>query len=257
MSAEAPRLSPGYRLVVRDTVGSTSDVARELAQAGAADGTVVWARRQTAGRGRLGRPFASPPGNLYASFVLRPRVAPAAAAELSFVAALAVAEAAAAVLPAAVAVTLKWPNDVLVAGAKLAGILLEASTTPDGTLDFLVLGIGINVTSHPTDVLPVTTDLAAAGARVAVPALLEGLAERLLAWRERWRADGFAPVRAAWLARAHGLGQPIEVRLGNTLISGSFADLDEDGAIIVASAAGARQRVTAGDVALVAPAPQA
>jgi BirA family biotin operon repressor/biotin-[acetyl-CoA-carboxylase] ligase len=254
--SEAPRLPPGWRLVVHDTVASTSDVARELARDGAADGTVVWARRQTAGRGRLGRPFASPSGNLYASFVLRLRVAPAAAAALSFVAALAVAEAAAAVLSRTDAVTLKWPNDVLVDGAKLAGILLEASTTPAGGLDFLVLGIGINVTSHPTDVLPVTTDLGAAGARVTVPALLERLAERLHAWRERWQVDGFPPVRAAWLARAHGLGRPIEVRVGNTLISGSFADLDADGAMIVASPAGHR-RVTAGDVALVAPAPQA
>jgi BirA family biotin operon repressor/biotin-[acetyl-CoA-carboxylase] ligase len=255
--SEALRLPPRWRLVVRDTVGSTSDVARELAQAGAADGTVVWARSQTAGRGRLGRPFASPPGNLYASFVLRPAVAPAAATELSFVAALAVADAVAAGVPAAAHVSLKWPNDVLIDGAKVAGILLEASSTPDGALDFLVLGIGINVTSHPRDVLPVTTDLAAKGGRVTVPDLLEGLADRLLAWRARWHAEGFAPLRAAWLARAHGLGEPIEVRVGNALISGSFVDLDDDGALVVASRAGARRRVTAGDVMLVAPAPQA
>ncbi len=248
-----PRLPPNHQLIVRDAVGSTNDVARELADAGAADGTVVWARTQSAGRGRLGRRFESPPGNLYSSFVLRPAVAPAAAAQLSFVSAVALAEALAETLPATAPVTLKWPNDVLVGGLKVAGILLEAATSPAGGLDFVVLGIGVNVTTHPPDARYGATDLTAAGARSTVPDLLERLAERLVAWQARWRAEGFGPVRAAWLGRAHGLGRPIDVRVGNALISGSFADLDDDGALIVAGPGGRRQRVTAGDI--VAPAP--
>ncbi|MBI3514118.1 MAG: biotin--[acetyl-CoA-carboxylase] ligase [Proteobacteria bacterium] len=246
--SETPRLPPFYHLIVHDSVGSTNDVARELAGQGAADGTVVWAERQTAGRGRLGRRFASPPGNLYVSFVLRPAIGPAVAPQLSFVAAVALVEAARAVLPGRVAVSVKWPNDVLVDGRKVAGILLEAATTTAGALDFVVLGIGVNVTSHPADTAYGATDLTATGAAVTVPALLARLADALLSWRGRWLADGFAPVRAAWLAHARGLGAPIDVRLGDTLISGRFADLDADGALIVESAGGARQRVTAGDV---------
>ena len=246
--SETPRLPPFYHLIVHDVVGSTNDVARDLAGQGAADGTMVWAQRQTAGRGRLGRRFASPPGNLYVSVVLRPAVAPAAAPQLSFIAAVALAEAARAVLPARAVVSVKWPNDVLVDGRKVAGILLEAATTPAGALDFVVVGIGVNVTSHPPNTAYGATDLAVAGAAVSVPGLLARLAEALLAWRDRWLADGFGPVRAAWLADARGLGGPIDVRLGDTLISGRFADLDADGALIVESIGGARQRVTAGDV---------
>lgn len=246
--SEAPRLPASYRLIARDGVGSTNDVARELAEAGVPDGTVVWARHQTAGRGRLGRRFVSPPGNLYMSIVLRPAVAPAAAPQLSLVAALAVAEAVADSVPARASVSVKWPNDVLLEGRKVSGILLEAATTPEAGLDFVVLGIGVNVASHPAETRYGAIDLATVGAAVSVAELLEGVAQRLHAWDRRWRTDGFAPVRTAWLGRAHGLGGPIDVEAGSTLISGSFVDLDGDGALIVATAGGRRRRVTAGDV---------
>jgi BirA family biotin operon repressor/biotin-[acetyl-CoA-carboxylase] ligase len=244
----APRLPAAYRLVVRDSVDSTNDEARALARAGASDGTIVWARRQTAGRGRLGRSWASPPGNLFMSLVMRPAIRPARAPELSFVAAVALAETVAAAVPAEAPVTLVWPNDLMLAGRKAAGILLEAATTPAGALDFVVLGIGVNVSGHPSDVRRPATDLARMGATITAAALLEALADRLAAWIECWRADGFAPVRAAWLARAAGVGAPIDVRLGNDLISGSFADLDQDGAMIIEIADGSRRRVTAGDI---------
>jgi BirA family biotin operon repressor/biotin-[acetyl-CoA-carboxylase] ligase len=143
---------------------------------------------------------------------------------------------------------LKWPNDLLVRRAKVAGILLEAATATGGTLDFVVLGIGVNLTSHPTDARRPATDLGRDGAPVDAAGLLEGLADRLAFWIARWQQDGFAPVRAAWLARAHSVGAPIDVRLGNTLISGSFIDLDQDGAMIIEMRGGARQRVTAGDI---------
>jgi BirA family biotin operon repressor/biotin-[acetyl-CoA-carboxylase] ligase len=246
---ETPRLPSSYRLTVRDTVASTNDQARRLAEAGAADGTLVWAHRQTQGRGRHGRTWTSPPGNLYVSLVLRPAITPARASQLSLVAAVALAETVEAVVPAAASVTLKWPNDVLVNNRKAAGILLEAAASASGGLDFVVLGMGVNVTSHPPDTRYGATDLCAEGASVTVPALLELLARDLRASHERWLSDGFQPVRAAWLARARGLGAPIEVRLGNTLISGSFADLDDDGAMIIEGTGGRRQRVTAGDVA--------
>lgn len=247
MSA-APHLPAAFQLVMRGTVGSTNDEVRALAEAGAPDGTVMLAERQTAGRGRQGRSFASPAGNLYASFLLRPAISPVVAPQLSFVAAVALAETLGGFLPGGVRACLKWPNDVLVDERKIAGILLEAATTSAGLLDFVVLGIGVNLVSHPAGTRYGATDLATAGARVRVPALLEALAVSLAAWRSRWLAHGFPPVRAAWLAAAHGLGRPIDVRLGSTLISGTFADLDADGALIVEKAGGARQRVTAGDI---------
>jgi BirA family biotin operon repressor/biotin-[acetyl-CoA-carboxylase] ligase len=144
---------------------------------------------------------------------------------------------------------LKWPNDLLVAGRKAAGILLEAATTAGGGLDFVVLGIGVNLASHPAaDVRRPATDLARAGAPIGAAELLEALADRLAVGLARWRADGFAPVRAAWLARAAGLGEPIDVRLGDALISGRFVDLDVDGAMIIETTAGRRHRLTAGDI---------
>jgi BirA family biotin operon repressor/biotin-[acetyl-CoA-carboxylase] ligase len=244
----APRLPAAYRLVVRETVGSTNDDASALARAGADEGTIVWAHRQTAGRGRLGRSWASPPGNLFMSLVLRPDIRPARAPELSFVAAVALAETVAATVPATAPVTLAWPNDLMLGGRKAAGILLEASTTPAGALDFVVLGIGVNVTNHPSDVRRPATDLVREGAATTAADLLAALAGRLASWTARWRADGFAPVRAAWLARAAGIGAPIDVRLGNALISGRFADLDDDGAMIIETADGTCRRVTAGDI---------
>jgi len=244
----APHLPAAYRLVVRDTVGSTNDEARALARAGAPDGSIVWARHQTAGRGRLGRSWTSPPGNLFMSLVMRPAIRPARAPELSFVAAVALADAVASVVPAEAPVTVVWPNDLMLAGRKAAGILLEAATTPAGELDFVVLGIGVNVSSHPSDVRRPATDLARAGATITASGMLEALAGRLAVWIGCWRAEGFAPVRAAWLARAAGVGAPIDVRLGNDLISGSFTDLDDDGAMIIETADGSRRRVTAGDI---------
>ena len=244
----APRLPAGFHVIARDSVGSTNDEARALAQRGAGEGTIVWARRQTAGRGRLGRSWDSPEGNLFMSVVLRPALAPARAPELSFVAAVALAEAVAAALPPGPAVSLVWPNDLMIDGGKAAGILLEAATTPAGQLDFVVLGIGVNVAGHPAAVRRPATDLAAAGARIDAAGLLESVAERLAAWLARWGAEGFAPVRAAWTARAGGLGAPIDVRRDDALISGTFADLDDDGAMIIKSPDGSRHRVTAGDV---------
>jgi BirA family biotin operon repressor/biotin-[acetyl-CoA-carboxylase] ligase len=258
---EALQLPPRWRLVALETVGSTNDEARRLAEAGAAEGTLVWARAQTAGRGRLGRPWASPPGNLYASLILRPPIPPGAAATLSFVAAVAVADALAEVAPPALPIALKWPNDVLLDGRKVAGILLETQTTPgttpDAALAFVVLGFGVNVMSHPADARYPATDLARARVGTSVETLLGMVCRHLSSWAERWRVDGFAPVRAAWLARAQGRGLPIDVRVGNTLISGSFCDLDGDGAMIIETTPGERRRITAGDVGAPGAAPTA
>lgn len=244
-----PELPAFYRLLAHEQIDSTNEEAKRLAAAGAAAGTLVWAAEQLAGRGRRGRGWASPPGNLYVSLLLRPACPPAQACQLNFAAAVALAEAVSALLPAGAEVTLKWPNDVLVRGAKVSGILLEASAALERSIDWLVIGAGVNVVSHPADTPYPATSLHREGARDAtVAGVLRAFAERFLAWYETWRAQGFPPVRARWLALARGLGEPIEVRLERETLRGRFADLDESGALMLDMADGACRPITAGDL---------
>ena len=246
MSAPAS-LPSFYRLVAHERIASTSDEAKRLAAGGAPAGTLIWARVQTAGRGRQGRAWVSPAGNFYASLILRPAVPIAAGSQLGFVAALAVADASLALAPEA-AISLKWPNDVLLAGRKLAGLLLESQSRRDGTLDWLVLGIGINLATYPVEVDYPATALAATGADVDAEAMLCALGTSFLDWYERWREGaGFATIRAEWLARAQGLHQPIRVRLPSETRAGVFAGLDRDGALLLDTGTG-RQRIAAGEV---------
>jgi len=241
-----PDLPAFYRLVAVEECGSTNDEAKALAQAGAPEGTLVWARRQTGGRGRRGRVWASPEGNLYMTLVLRPRVPPAQAAQVSFVAAVALAEAVGSLIPGAP--KLKWPNDVLVDGAKIAGILLESEPGPGGAIDWVVLGMGVNVAHFPPGLEYAATSIGAAGSpHVGVEAVLERFAGSFAVWYNRWQGQGFAPVRAAWLTAAAGLGGPITVRLSGESFKARFADLDGEGALMAETDTGLR-RVTAGDV---------
>jgi BirA family transcriptional regulator, biotin operon repressor / biotin---[acetyl-CoA-carboxylase] ligase len=243
-------LPAAFRLVTLESTGSTNEDAKRLARQGAPDKTLVWARSQSAGRGRNGRTWVSPPGNLYMSLVLRPDCAAARAVELGFVAAIAAGEAIDGVAGRAVpGLRFKWPNDVLVDGCKLAGILIEAESGGTGTLDWLVLGLGINVVSHPDGTEFPAIALVEAGVHGATAeALRDAFAAAFLTWSERWRAEGFGPVRAAWLARARGVGEPITVRLPNATLRGTFIDLDADGALLLGTDTGAVRRITAGDV---------
>lgn len=245
--AETPAgvpLPQGWRVLAFEVLGSTNDEAKRLAGEGAAHGTLVTARRQEAGRGRRGRGWSAPEGNLYVSAVLRPRRPGAALAQLSFAVALAAAEALPRFLPAGVEVAVKWPNDVLLDGAKAVGILLETEGA-----DWVVAGVGINCLHHPEDTPYAATSLAAKGAASASPALVLGaFAERLAHWTERWEADGFAAVRQAWLARARGVGGPVTVRLADETLEGVFAGLDADGVLLLELPDGSRRGIGAGDV---------
>ncbi len=247
--AVLPKLPPAYRLVVLDSVGSTNDEALRLASEGAEDGTLVWAREQTSGRGRQGRSWESPPGNLYFSLVLRPDCAPAEAAQLGFVAGLALGEAFGSVAPPLIEVTYKWPNDLLLNGRKAAGILLESRGGPEGALDCLILGVGANLQHFPEDTSFPATSLRYEGAAdVDAVALLEAFGRHFSSWVNRWLDDGFAPVRRAWLHHAHGLGEEIEVRLPRETLTGTFKDLDERGVLMLELPGGARREISAGDV---------
>jgi len=236
----APVLPDGWRLVALQSVGSTNDEAAHLADAGAPEGTLVWAREQTGGRGRRGRAWASPIGNLYSSTILRPGCPAARAAELGFVAALAVAD----MVPTGRDVRVKWPNDVMVDGGKVAGILPESSIGRDGLAEHVVMGIGVNVGFAPN--LP---EMRYPGACLGgtVEAALERLAAALARRVADWRRDGFDAVRAEWLTRAGPLGVEIDVRLGEELVRGRFAGMDREGALLLDTVGGPR-RIVAGEL---------
>jgi BirA family biotin operon repressor/biotin-[acetyl-CoA-carboxylase] ligase len=218
--------------------GSSSDWLRANASQ-FADGQWVRAERQTGGRGRLGRSWEMPEGNLAMSGLIRLQPGEGPAAELGFVAALALHEVVAAQVEAT-RLQLKWPNDLLLDGAKLSGILLEQ----EGSL--LVLGIGVNVAAAPALPGRATVSLRDAGAEVEAAALAEALATAIARWRATWRETGFGPIRAAWLARAHPLGTRLRLQ-GEVPLEGAFAGLAEDGALLLDGADG-RHVVHAGDV---------
>ena len=251
--AEAvPGLPPGYRLLAFDSLPSTNATALERAAAGDPAGTVVWARHQTGGRGRRGRSWESFAGNLYASILLRPACDLTAAAQLGFVAALAVAEGVAALAPGLPPLALKWPNDVLLGGRKVAGVLLESIQGAEGRPSALAVGVGVNIAGFPdteTAGYPATAlHSEAAAAHIDADTLLSSLVRCFETGRARWAAEGFAPVRAAWLARAKGLGKPIAVRLPQESRHGIFQDLDEAGALCLATSEGKIARITVGEV---------
>lgn len=233
----------GTGLLRLDEIDSTNCEARRRAEAGDAEHGPLWitAVRQTAGRGRRGRVWQGGAGNLAATLLLRPEAPPAAAAQLGFAAALAVADLAMASAPDA-AIAVKWPNDVLADGKKLSGILLEAGT------GWLAIGIGINLAEHPVETEFPATSLAALG--VTPPAAddaLAVLAARFAHWHALWRTQGFEPLRAAWLARAGGLGAPIRARLPHEERRGAFEGIDATGALLLREASGVRA-ITAGEV---------
>jgi BirA family transcriptional regulator, biotin operon repressor / biotin---[acetyl-CoA-carboxylase] ligase len=249
MTPPQPRLSAAYRLVFYATLDSTNEEAKRLARSAAEEGTLVWALEQTAGRGRRGRTWASPPGNLYTSLILQPRCPVDRAAQLGFVAALAVGDTLASTCEKPLdALSYKWPNDVLLRDCKVAGILLESEFGEGEFPKFVVIGVGINLVSSPRETEFPATSIAEQGLGTVSPrSALEEFARHFRAWMERWLDEGFAPIRAAWRARAAALGDPIRVRLERTTLHGRFIDIDQHGALLLETA-GARRCIAAGEV---------
>jgi BirA family biotin operon repressor/biotin-[acetyl-CoA-carboxylase] ligase len=224
-----------------DQIGSTNDEARRLVLEGAPHGTVVHADEQTAGRGRLSHTWFSPPGNLYLSILLRTGQPAARTPELSFLAALAVADTVEALLPRQIRAMLKWPNDVLVNGAKIAGILLEQVD------DATIVGIGVNVLQAPSNAAYKTTTIVASAGIASVDGARDILLDRLGLHLAVWQADGFAPIREQWLSRSYPVGAAIKANAGGQPFAGHFAGLDEDGALLLDTTQG-RQRIVAGEI---------
>lgn len=238
---------------LHETLESTNAEARRRAEAGEAGPVWVHAERQTAGRGRRGRVWTDHPGNLKATLLLRPSWPARTAALASFAAALALADLLRKDVPPE-AIRLKWPNDVLVRGRKIAGILLEAEggsgAGADGQVAWLAIGIGLNLAAHPDGTETPATHWAEETGRAAPdPAsVLTHLAGHLDRWLTCLDRDGFKPLRDTWLAQAAGLGEPITVRLEGQTVEGWFDTLDPDGCLIVKQADGTARRVASGDV---------
>jgi BirA family biotin operon repressor/biotin-[acetyl-CoA-carboxylase] ligase len=239
----------GYAVLSLRSVDSTSDEALRHLNAGCETPLWVVADEQTQGRGRSGRVWHSPPGNLYASLLVTLRISPAAATQLSFVAGLAAHEAIARFLPIErrSALKLKWPNDVLCGGAKLAGILLESLTAPNGQDLAVILGIGINVAHAPSGTGREVTSLGLP--RSSIPEVFNALAACCVRWLGVWNeGGGFPAIREAWLERAFALDEPISVNLNGTVIQGKFCGIDFGGALQLETHPGVVMRVTAGDI---------
>ena len=261
------RLAPsaaaaGYALESFPSVGSTNAIAIERALAGEPGPLWIVSKKQESGRGRRGREWATPEGNLAATLLLSGLSELSHAATLGFVAGLALGDALEAVAPGrSVSIApdgadagprsrfeLKWPNDVLASGAKLAGILLESTGLPDGRFA-VAIGIGVNVVAHPADLPYPATSLAALGAACDAEALFLALSD---AWIDNWRAwnggRGLAEIRRRWLARAAGLGGEVAVRVDGEVLRGTFETIDEDCRFVVRDRQGRAHRIAAGDV---------
>jgi BirA family transcriptional regulator, biotin operon repressor / biotin---[acetyl-CoA-carboxylase] ligase len=236
------------------SVDSTNRLALELAKGGAAEGTMVLADHQTAGRGRLQRIWQSPPGcNLYLSIILRPAVAPQDLSQITLLAGVAVAEAIATVCPEGVGI--KWPNDLLLRGRKVCGILTEMRT--DAGRHALVVGIGLNVNISREDFAPelrlsATSLKEETGREVSRDEMAVVLCERFGKWYETFLRDGFDPVREAWLARSIMVGKTVRVIFRDEVQEGTVTGIDRDGALLICAAPGAATlRITAGDATIV------
>jgi BirA family transcriptional regulator, biotin operon repressor / biotin---[acetyl-CoA-carboxylase] ligase len=255
----------GYRLAGFDSIGSTNSEALAAASAGDRGGIWFAARQQTAGRGRRGRPWQSPYGNLAASLLIVPDADPAVAATLGFVAGVALNRALSRILPARLVkvgidgadgaiggtharIALKWPNDVLADGAKLAGILLEAQKRPDGR-HAIVIGFGVNVVAAPAGLPYPAVSLAdlkvARDASDVLAALSDSWVEAFSLWRE---GQGIAEVLAQWRGAAAGIGAPVAVSRSEGVVRGIFETIDEAGRLIVRADDKSLIAITAGDV---------
>lgn len=242
----------GSKIICLSETGSTNADAFRLAQEGAAEGSVVLAETQNSGKGRLGRVWASPKGvNIYASIILRPKVKPYEAAQLTFLSAVAVARAVECLTP--LKPEIKWPNDVLLSGKKIAGLLNEMNSETDG-VNFVILGIGVNLNmaqeQFPADLRhPATSLMIELGRPVPRNDFVAVLLRELDCLYEDFKQHGFAPVREEWQRRCNAKERQIQVSdSGTVTLTGKFVGIDTDGALLVRRDDGELERVISGDV---------
>ncbi len=234
-----------------EEIDSTNAEARRRAEAGETASQWIVARRQFAGRGRRGRGWNSDTGNLFATLLTLTSRTPAEAAQVTFVAALAVADLLDAFATPG-AVSIKWPNDVLIDGVKASGILVESGAHPSGPL-WLAVGIGVNLAHAPEGAERPATSLAAhLRSDIAYPPPVEAaatvLAQAFAVWMDRWDSLGFQPILDAWTGRTKGLDGPCVARLGHETVSGTADGVAPDGALRLRTPDGGLRLISAGDV---------
>ena len=238
----------GLNIVYYEKINSTQQVASELAATGASEGTIVVADSQTGGRGRIGRSWASPPGGVYLSIILRPAIKPSEALRFPLIAGVAVAQAIEQLT--GLKPRLKWPNDIIVKGCKAGGILTEMSAETD-CINHIVIGIGINVNteSFPDEIRGIATSLKAeCGKEVSRVQLVQDILAQLESLYQVFQVSGFETIRERWKALSNTIGARVSVRGEREQVEGEAIDIDEDGALILRKANGALERVIAGDV---------
>lgn len=240
----------GYRLIRLDTIDSTNDEARRRANMGEPGPIWIWSARQSKGRGRGGRVWTSKVGNLFASLLIRFDCPLHIASQLALVAGIITYETVSKLISyeGRSKLLLKWPNDVLLDEEKVAGMLLENLGKPDGTGTTVVIGIGLNLASHPENLPQPAISLDAYGLTVTPGEALEVLAATAHEWLQRWnQGASFPTIRREWLDRAGPLGRPLRVSINETDVEGTYAGLDQDGALKLKTKDGT-YAITAGDV---------
>jgi BirA family biotin operon repressor/biotin-[acetyl-CoA-carboxylase] ligase len=250
-ASSLPKVPAGYRLMRLETVDSTNAEARRRAEGGEPGPLWIWSLRQSAGRGRYGRQWQSQHGNLFASLLIGLGCSLRTAGQLALLAGVVAYDTATKLLPneAHSELLLKWPNDVLLKGGKLAGTLLEGASEAAPNRCKIVIGTGFNLATFPPDFEQPATSLAAHGGAATPAAAFETLAAVTDAWLTRWgEGVAFQTVRRAWLDRAGPTGRPLRVRLPGEEAEGTYAGLDSGGALRLLMSDGAERRIAAGDV---------
>lgn len=237
-----------YHLLSYDVLDSTNEEAKRLGQGGGAHGAVIWAKRQTDGRGRMGRTWISSEGNLFVTVLLSPKQDLAKCAQLSFVAALAVADTLEGIVEKPELIRCKWPNDILCDGKKLGGILLESFPSPTGG-NWIAVGIGINIDSAPEHVMFPATCLRDAGVElISAKIVLSRLMHNFIIRYDQWANKGFSGIEEGWMERAYHLKKPIEVIVGDNQMEGTHEGIDASGRLLLRDRKGTITPITAGDV---------
>ncbi|MEQ1788849.1 MAG: biotin--[acetyl-CoA-carboxylase] ligase [Rickettsiales bacterium] len=244
-----PNLLNDYHLLSFDSLDSTNEEAKRLARAGGGHGAVIWAKKQSEGKGRMGRTWLSSEGNLFVSVLLQPQKPLAELSQLSFVAAIAALEAIAPLLPDSSELQTKWPNDILLKDRKLGGVLLESFCTDSSDMPWVVVGLGVNVDSYPPRTEFPATCLKDAGVElVSAKIILSRFIHHFIERYDAWNNKGFAPIRKDWLANAWHLKQRIVARLPDDEVEGIFEGIDVNGGLLLTLDSGKKQTILAGDV---------
>jgi len=244
-----------FHLLSYDSLDSTNEEARRLAEGGASHGAVIWAKKQTDGRGRQGREWVSNEGNLFVSILLSPDCDLVAAAQLSFVAGISVLDTLQPIIDDAGALTCKWPNDIMLNDRKLGGILLESFRTVSNepghnkTTQWVTVGIGLNIDSCPDNTDIPAAFLKEAGVEiVSAKIVLSRFVHHFIQRYDQWANKGFSTIRRDWLKHAWRLGEEIQVRAGNQKVTGLFDGIDPQGQLLLKDKSRKKLTLSAGDV---------